>query len=466
MMREAPADQSLLAYRGGLPGALMPFLVFLAGVIALGLGGAPDERGFWPVLIAALGLQAFLARDRRAWSDAVLDGMSRRIVLLMVLAWLLAGVMASVLGASGLVEALAGTAHRLGIGGGVFAAVAFAIAAFVSTATGTSLGTILLVAPLLYPAGVGLGAAPGILAGAILGGATFGDNVSPVSDTTIASASTQEAPMGVVVRSRLRYALPAAAVAIVLAAMLGGTGATSGDSAAVLGAPRGLAMLGAPLIVIALLMRGGHLVPSLLAGGFGAAALSVVLGLIAPSELFGIDRDNFTATGLILDGLERGVGVSVFTLLLMGLTGGLERSGILDRATAFAESHHRNRAGAEAWMVGLVTVAVMLTTHAVVAILLAGPFARRAGERYELAPARRANLLDVTVSTWPFLLPWFIPTILMSAMTRGPGAAASVPSTVPPLGPWTVGLLNFHAWGLLLMLVLAVGFGYGRRGDR
>lgn len=464
MMSETPALPTVLAFRGGLPGALAPFLFFLAGVIALGLGGAPDERGFWPVLIAALGFQALLARDRRAWSDAVLDGMSRRIVMLMVLAWLLAGVMASVLGASGLVEALAGTAHRLGIGGGAFAAVAFVIAAFVSTATGTSLGTILLVAPLIYPAGVGLGTVPGVLAGAILGGATFGDNISPVSDSTIASSSTQEASMGEVVRSRLRYALPAAALAIVLAAWLGSGGPMSDDGSSLFGDPRALLMLGAPLAVIALLMRGGHLVPSLLAGGIGAAVLSVALGLVAPTALFGIDRDNFTATGLVLDGLERGVGVSIFTILLMGLTGGLERSGILDRAAAFAEARNHHRRDAEIWIVGLVSVAVMLTTHAVVAILLAGPFARRAGERYDLPAARRANLLDVTVCTWPFLLPWFIPTILMSAMTRGPDLATA--PQAPALGPWTVGLFNFHAWGLLLMVIAAVGFGYGRHDDR
>ena len=64
--------------------------------------------------------------------------------------------------------------------------------------------------PLIYPAGVGSGVQPAVLVGAILGGATFGDNISPVSDTTIASATTQDADLGGVVRSRMRYALPAA----------------------------------------------------------------------------------------------------------------------------------------------------------------------------------------------------------------------------------------------------------------
>ncbi len=86
----------------------------------------------------------------------------------------------------------------------------FLICCLVSTATGTSLGTMILCAPLLYPAAAGLGTDPVILMGAVIGGATFGDNISPVSDTTIASASTQGADIGGVVRSRLKYAFPAA----------------------------------------------------------------------------------------------------------------------------------------------------------------------------------------------------------------------------------------------------------------
>lgn len=181
-----------LRYRGGIAGTLAPFALFLAGVAWLALAGAPDERGFWPVLLAALTLGLLLARDRRRYADAVVAGMSRPVVLLMVLAWLLAGVLASLMNASGFVTSLVWAAERLGMGGAAWGMAAFLITALVSTATGTSLGTLLLCAPLLYPAGAALGTAPAVLMGAILGGATFGDNVSPVSDTTIASATTQE----------------------------------------------------------------------------------------------------------------------------------------------------------------------------------------------------------------------------------------------------------------------------------
>jgi len=449
-----------LSFHGGLAGALAPFALFLGGVAWLALSGAPDERGFWPVLLAALALGLALARNREAYAEAALGGMSRPLVAVMILAWLFAGVLAALMNASGFVEALVWLARETGVAGGGFTAVAFVLAAVVSTATGTSLGTILLVAPLLYPAGGSLGADPVWLIGAILGGATFGDNVSPVSDTTIASATTQRADLGGVVRSRMRYALPAAAVALGLYALLGGgAGETAAGVAPELPAdPRGLPMLLAPAVTVALLLARRHLLEGLLAGIAAALAIGLPLGLLAPSEILYIDRDAFAARGLIIEGMERGIGVSVFTLLLMGLVGGLEATGLLDRLVALAERRAGSARGAELWTFGAVSAAVLLTTHSVVAILTVGSFTRRTGERFGVPPYRRANLLDVTVCTWPFLLPYCIPTILAANTT-----AAGAGFAMPRVSPLAAGLANLHSWGLLAMALLAVFAGYGRR---
>jgi len=449
-----------LSFHGGLAGALAPFALFLGGVAWLALSGAPDERGFWPVLLAALALGLALARNREAYAEAALGGMSRPLVAVMILAWLFAGVLAALMNASGFVEALVWLARETGVAGGGFTAVAFVLAAVVSTATGTSLGTILLVAPLLYPAGGSLGADPVWLIGAILGGATFGDNVSPVSDTTIASATTQRADLGGVVRSRMRYALPAAAVALGLYALLGGgAGETAAGVAPELPAdPRGLPMLLAPAVTVALLLARRHLMEGLLAGIAAALAIGLPLGLLAPSEILYIDRDAFAARGLIIEGMERGIGVSVFTLLLMGLVGGLEATGLLDRLVALAERRAGSARGAELWTFGAVSAAVLLTTHSVVAILTVGSFTRRTGERFGVPPYRRANLLDVTVCTWPFLLPYCIPTILAASTT-----AAGAGFAMPRVSPLAAGLANLHSWGLLAMALLAVFAGYGRR---
>ena len=129
-----------------------------------------DETGFWPVLLIAIALGLFLATDKSAYSDAVIDGMSRRIVMIMLLAWLLAGVFGVLLRESGLVGALVWATDAAGVSGGGFVAVSFLVCVVFSTATGTSLGTILVCAPLLYPAGASLAADPAFLIGAIPGG--------------------------------------------------------------------------------------------------------------------------------------------------------------------------------------------------------------------------------------------------------------------------------------------------------
>lgn len=456
-MNDLDQDLRVLRFRGGVYGTLAPFVLFLAGVAWLGLSGAPDERGFWPILTAALALAMLLAEDRSKWADAVVRGMSRPIVLLMILAWLLAGVLASLINASGFVDALVSVAQAGGVRGGGFAIAAFLICCLVSTATGTSLGTLILCAPLLYPAAAGLAADPVILMGAIIGGATFGDNISPVSDTTIASASTQGADIGGVVRSRIKYAIPAAAMAMIAYGALGGadTSATLGSDSA--GSPRALVMVVAPALVIALLIAKRPLLEGLLSGILVAAGLGLAFGLIGVHQIIFIDVESFSAKGLIIDGMERGIGISIFTILLSGLVAGIEASGILDRIVDGTTSWIRSARGVEAWMFSTTSVAVLLTTHSVVALLTVGGYAKQIGERFGLGRYRRANILDLTVCIYPFIVPYCIPTVLASSTTSS-GIAAGLPH----LAPLQIGLVNFHSWALLLVTLFAIVTGYGR----
>jgi len=452
-----------LRFHGGVAGAVAPLALFLAGVSWLGLSGAPDETGFWPVLLGALTLGLLLARDKAAWSDAVVDGMSRRLVMIMVLAWLMAGVLATLLRASGMVDALVWGARAADVSGGGYVAVAFLVAAVFSTATGTSLGTLLVCMPLLYPVGPSLGADPAFLAGALLGGATFGDNVSPISDTTIASAGTQGADLAGVVRSRMRYALPAAAASLLVALLLGGAHgavASVAEAAAIPTPPAAAwAMLAVPALVLALLLARRGLLEALLYGILAGVLVGIAFGAFGAGDLLAIDRASYTATGLLLDGMKRAVGISVFTLLLMGLVGGVEASGLVDRLVETARRSATDATSAEWWIFGSVTAAVVLTTHSVVAILAVGGLTREAGTAFGLGPYRRANLLDVTACTWPFLFPFFIPTILAASLTAGFDG-------VPRLSPWSTGLHNVHSWALLVVVLAAIRTGWGRRDRR
>ncbi|MBL0169519.1 MAG: hypothetical protein IPP90_02160 [Gemmatimonadaceae bacterium] len=459
---ESDSAVAPLAFYGGLAGALAPFACFLAGVAVLALNGAPDEKGFWPILLAALTLGLLLARDRTRYADAMLDGMSQRVVMVMLCAWMFAGVLGAVLGAAGFVAALAWLTRATHLTGGGYVAAAFLACVVVSTATGTSFGTILLCGPLLYPAGGGAGAAPAALMGAILAGATFGDSISPVSDTTIASSGTQQVDIGGTVRSRLVYVLPAGLVALVASVLMGGIDrATTMASAATVPNPAAhlsaLLLLLSPTLVIGLLLAKRHLIEALLFGILSATVLALLLRLITPYDLLHIAPGTFGATGIVVDGMQRAVGVSVFTLLLVALVGTLQATDALDRLVRAAQGRAASARAAESWIVGVVSGAVLLTTHSVVAILAVGEFARQTGERFGVSGYRRANLLDMTVCTWPFLLPYFLPTILASSASRS-GEAFGMPA----LSAGAIGMYNTYAWALVLSIVIAIVTGYGR----
>ena len=139
-----------LEFHGRLLGALAPFVLFLAGVAWLALSGAPDEKGFWPILLAALALGLVLARDRTQYSETVIAAMGQPVVMLMIMAWLLSGVLGIVLNESGFVQALVWGARMLHLTGAAYVGAAFLVCSIVSTSTGTSFGTIMLAGPLLY----------------------------------------------------------------------------------------------------------------------------------------------------------------------------------------------------------------------------------------------------------------------------------------------------------------------------
>lgn len=282
MEDESNVDKDIkLKFYGGIIGAILPFIVFVVGVIAIALSGAPDERGFWPVLILALGLSLLLARDKEAFSKVVLRNMSQEIVMIMIMAWILASTIGVLMTTTGFVEALTWIAAQLSLGSTGFVLSTFIICCIVSLSTGSSFATILICSPILYPAGGLLGAPLPVLAGAILGGATFGDFIAPISDTTIASALGQKAEIGATVKSRIKYIAPAFLIALIayyLSSVLSSGGVAS-QQTLIEGDPKGLPMLLVPAFIIFLFLKGKHLVHGLLLGLIAGIVLGLVFGL-------------------------------------------------------------------------------------------------------------------------------------------------------------------------------------------
>jgi len=458
----AKDTQIKVRFYGNTIGAILPFLAFVTGVVAVALSGAPDERGFWPILILALCVGLILAKDRKNYCVSVIEGMSQPIVMIMITAWMLASIIGVLMSETRFVEALTWTADQVHLGGTGFIIVSFLICCLVSVSTGSSFGTILICGPILFPAGGLLGAHTATLAGAILGGATFGDCIAPISDTTIASALSQKADIGGTVRSRLKYVLPAGAAGLIFYTISGmlKKQPVSSRTHDLAGDPGGLPMLLIPIVIIFLLLKGRHLLHGLLAGLMVGIALAITFNLLPLNRIFSLDLENFTARSFIIDGINRAVGISFFTILLMGLISTLKASGLLDRLVEYSSRKSQTLKHTEGWISVTVGAAVLLTCHSIVAILTVGEFARQAGEKIGIHRYRRANLLSLVVCTFPFLLPYFIPVILMANTT-----ASGSSYDIFPVSPLQTGLHNFFSWALLIMVVVAVWGGFGRYSD-
>lgn len=460
MNLETTQKELSLSVYGGAYSALIPFLVFVAGVISIALSGAPDEKGFWPVLILALGLGLLLSKDKKAFSETVIAGMSEKIVMVMITAWMLASIIGVLMTTTGFVEALIWLAGLLQVKGTGFVLSAFVICCLVSLSTGSSFATILICSPLLYPAGGLLGAHLPSLAGAILGGATFGDFIAPISDTTIASALSQKAEIGPTVKSRVKYILPAFFLALIAYGISSSLspGELSQEASNISGDPKGLPMLLVPVFILYLFLKGKHLLHGLLMGLLFGTVLGLVTGLLSPEKLISLDLGNFVAKSFVIDGINRAVGISFFTIMLMGLVATLKASGLVDKLVNYASKRSQTQKHGEAWIAGTVGTAVMLTTHSVVAVLMTSEFANKTGEKLKLPPQRRANILSLVVCVFPFLFPYFIPVILMANTTL-----SGKEFGIPALAPLEVGLYNFIAWAFLGITIIVVGFGWGRK---
>ena len=449
-------------FYGGVFGALLPFLIFVVGVISIALSGAPDEKGFWPILLLALGIGLLISKDKTAYSEAVINGMSDRIVMIMITAWILASIIGVLLTITGFVEALTWIASLLNLGSISFVLATFVICCVVSLSTGSSFATILICAPILYPVGGLLGSHVITLAGAIIAGATFGDFTAPISDTTISSALSQDAEIGPTVRSRMKYIIPASTMAFIafgFSAYIFRNGMTN-DPSPISGSPEGLPMLLVPALIIWLFLRKKHLLHGLLLGLLFGTALGVGLGLLPLQKILTLDLDNFSAQSFVIEGINGVVGLSFFTILLMGLVGTIRESGLMTQLLNYAEKRSRTQGQGELWMSGLVGAAVVLTTHSIVSILAVADFVKSSGKRLNIRPIRRANILSLVVCIFPFVLPYCIPVILMSGMT-----ATGEEFGIPSVSPLKVGLFNFLSWVLLLVTIAVVGLGYGRNKD-
>ena len=395
--------------------ALWPLLVFLglffgAGVYFTAHG---EAMGFYtlraPVaILPALVLAAWIAHRRKVdATERLLAGMGDSNVMLMCLIFLLAGAFAAVTQAVGAVDAVVGLALGHLPAGWVLPGL-FLIAGFVSLAIGSSMGTLAAVVPIALGVADATGLPVGLVVASIVGGAMFGDNLSVVSDTTIAATRTQGAQMRDKFRENVKIALPAALLVLVLLAVLG-----RGQSEVAL-PPSASPWLVLPyLVVLGLAIAGVNVLVVLGCGIVLAAAFGYCFG----AESY----DAVRWASDIYSGFANMVEITLLSILIGGLAELTRASGGLAWVSAqvarFARGHAGPRSG-EASIAALSTVTDVFTANNTVAILISGSLARDIAERHGVTPRRAASVLDIFSCVAQGLIPWGAQILLAASLAK------------------------------------------------
>ncbi|GGM71040.1 Na+/H+ antiporter NhaC [Halarchaeum rubridurum] len=477
-----------LEFHGGAAASAIPLGVFvLWAVVQSGLFGIGDTTGLVIGMLVALVVGLFFAKgDWSAYANAIFEGMTQRVAATAIVAWLWAGMFAQLLQDGGFVTGLVWVAQSLPVSQAtllaILPAVTFILAALLATGIGTGYGTAVTFVTTFFPATVLLGANPVLMFGAILSGAAFGDNLAPVSDTTIVSAVTQDADIGGVVASRFKYAVTAAALAFVAYLIAGATMTTgAGNGALPDGNPVGLVHLVSMGVVIYTAVRGRHIVEAITWGILTAIVANLVLGLeslngmlsfVAPANAPFAEAFTWLPV-LSMAGPDTAAGVGgslyvgasgffpliVLTLLIVAGARIMIRGGAFDAIQDFLLSTAATSVRrAETTLVlgtALVNAAITINTAAEIAI---SPYVARVGESFNINGYRRANILDANTSALGYIFPW------AGGVLAG---YSQMPALVEQYGPeMIVSPVNvvpfvFHGWFLFAVFLVAALTGFG-----
>jgi len=456
--------QESIQFRGGAWVSLVPLAVFILGTAGLVIAGAPAVEGMIVVAMAGISLGMVLARNAEVYTGRVFALMANRTATVAIVAWLWAGAFSGILAGSGLVEAIVWLSAKLYLSGSAFTVLVFVSSALFAVTVGTGVGTVVGFTAVMYPAGVVLGTNPAAVIGAIVSGAALGDNLAPVSDTTIVSAATQETDIAGVVRSRLKYVLIAAGLSCGLFAVVGGGRAAADLEQAQrliteTADPKGLPMLIPAAIVFFVAVIGRNFLAALTAGLAAALVIGPLCGVFPLSQVFHATAEGSVA-GSAVEGAVSLIPTCILTLLLVTAMGIMADSGFLAQWMAWLDrSVARGVRGAEATIVALISLANLCVSVNTVAMIAVGPLANQLRKRHRIHPYRSANLMDTVSCSFPYVLPYAAPLVAAVAMQQTVAARYSFVEVLP----WTQ-VAPYIFYGLLLfpLMIVAVVTGFGR----
>lgn len=418
--------------------ALAPLGLFL--VVFLGAGLYFQATGvayaFYQVpapvaILPAIVLAIVLARGQlNARLDVFVRGAGDANIVTMCLIYLLAGAFGEVAKSMGGVEATVNLGLSL-VPASLILPGIFVIAAFIATAMGTSMGTVAAVTPIAVGLAEGAGLPLPVAIGAVLGGAAFGDNLSMISDTTIAATRTQGADMRDKFRQNFALALPAALLTIAVLAYT-----ASGTQAPAVADYELLKVLPYAAVLV-LALTGMNVFAVLLLG----IALAAGVGLYSLPEysLLKLAKDVYAGYGSMQE-------IFILSFLIGGLSALTKSEGGLAALSSLVTrlaGRGARRAG-ELGIAALVGLCAIATANNTVSIIIAGDVVRDLAERNGIGPGRSASLLDIFACVVQGLLPYGAQALLAGSIAK----LSPLELVGYAYYPWLLGLISLGsiAW--------------------
>ena len=412
------SEERKLQFRGGIGMSLIPVAIYVFFCMVLFIGfkafnmAALAVGGFLALLIGGV----FCTSYSEFWESAI-KGISSITSVSVVVILLLVGMFSALIKLCGLSGGFVWIANAVGMKGGIFVAFTFIASCIVSTATGSSIGTMFIAFPIFYPAGIMLGANEMMMAGCIVSGAIFGDNLAPISDTTIASASTQQfkngkpADIGGVVSSRIKYSAVAGLITIVIFAVFGGMGGVyEGGSIDAAANPVSLVMLIPVILMLTVSTKTRNIYEGILVGLVTGTVVGLAAGLFTPAQVFSNDAANNAAVGFLIDGINNILPTCALVISVFGIMGVLSDAGMLAGTTQGAEL---------VCMMGIAFTTILLGGVTSASILTFGPILNKIGAARNIHPYRRANLLDGTANSLPAIIPFMSVFVFIGSALTG-----------------------------------------------
>jgi len=393
--------------------ALVPFLVFI--VIYLGAGIILQRRGVemafyqFPAVVAMFiaVLIAFLMNAKAGINEnfkIFARGASSEDVMNMLMIFLLAGAFSAVAGAMGGVEATVNFGVSV-IPAPLITAGIFIIASFLGTATGTSMGTIGALVPIALGMVDKAGLNMPLVMAACVSGAMFGDNLSMISDTTIAATRTQNVELKDKFRTNFWIAFPAAVVTFVLLILFG----RPETAKAIEASGYDIIKVIPYILVLALAIIGVNVFLVLTIGIFAAGIIGMAYG----------DLTLMGFAGQIWAGFQGMIEVFLLSMFCGGIAEMAKHYGGLDWLIEKLSMTIKGKKSAQLGLSALAALTDMATANNTVAIIVDGPMAKEISGKYDVDPRKTASILDIFTCIMQGLIPYGAQFLLVASLSEG-----------------------------------------------